>query len=54
MYLQRIEYTKKGKMGKNYFFRYKDNDGRGIYFKVAYDRKESNAGRHYLYSVTDR
>lgn len=45
---------KERKDGKELFFRYKDNDGRGIYFKVAYDRKESNAGRHYLYSVTDR
>lgn len=42
------------KDGKELFFRYKDKDGRGVYFKVAYDRKESNAGRHYLYSVTDR
>lgn len=45
---------KERKDGKELFFRYKDNNGRGIYFKVAYDRKESNAGRHYLYSVTDR
>lgn len=42
------------KDGKELFFRYRDNDGRGIYFKVAYDRKEINAGRYYLYSVTDR
>lgn len=42
------------KDGKELFFRYKDKDGRGIYFKVAYDRKESKNGRYYLYSVTDR
>lgn len=42
------------KDGKELFFRYKDKDGRGVYFKVAYDRKESNVGRYYLYSVTDR
>lgn len=42
------------KDGKELFFRYKDKDGRGIYFKVAYDRKESSSGRYYLYSVTDR
>lgn len=42
------------KDGKELFFRYKDREGRGIYFKVAYDRKESNVGRYYLYSVTDR
>lgn len=42
------------KDGKELFFRYKDKDGRGIYFKVAYDRKESKEGRYYLYSVTDR
>lgn len=42
------------KDGKELFFRYKDKEGRGIYFKVAYDRKESSSGRYYLYSVTDR
>lgn len=37
--------------GKTMFFRYKDNDGRGIYFKVAYDEKAEK--KYILYSVVD-
>jgi hypothetical protein len=37
-----------------YFFKYKDKQGRGIYFKVAFDRAQSKQGRYYLYSVTDK
>lgn len=37
------------------FFRYKDKDGRGIYFKVAYDSRPGDKERAYhLYSVVDR
>lgn len=39
--------------GKTMFFRYKDKDGRGIYFKVAKDYATSSHGRYYLYSVVD-
>lgn len=35
------------------FFRYKDRDGRGVYFKVGY-RENPGDGKHYtLHSVTD-
>lgn len=37
---------------RNVWFRYKDNDGRGIYFQVA--RNDQNQGRYELYSVTDK
>lgn len=58
--LQQSEYVptnhslyKSRKDGKEYFFKYKDKQGRGIYFKVAFDRKDTPKGRYYLYSVTD-
>ena len=40
--------------GKTMFFRYKDSDGRGIYFKVAKDNASGKGDRYYLYSVTDK
>ncbi|GEM_PF-1483116 len=46
---------KKGRNdGKMLFYRYKDKEGRGIYFKVTYEPR--NGGRKYysLYSVSDR
>lgn len=42
------------KDGKELFFRYKDKDGRGIYFKVAFDRQTNKEGRYYLFSVVDK
>lgn len=41
--------------GKTMFFRYRDKDGRGIYFKVAYNEKAEKGGKKYaLYSVVDK
>ena len=45
---------KERKDGKELFFKYKDKDGRGIYFKVTKDYAISPRGRYYLYSVSDR
>lgn len=42
------------KDGKELFFRYKDKDGRGIFFKVAKDYATNKNGRYYLYSVVDK
>ena len=40
--------------GKTMFFRYKDKDGRGLYFKVAYNSKAGTKGKEYaLYSVVE-
>lgn len=40
--------------GKTMFFRYRDTDGRGIYFKVAFNNKSEKEGKQYvLYSVVD-
>lgn len=46
--------TKGRKDGKEMFFRYKDGDGRQIYFKVAYEPNQSQGKKYYLYSVVDR
>ena len=41
--------------GKAMFFRYKDRDGRGLYFKVAYNEKAEKGRKEYaLYSVVDK
>lgn len=41
--------------GKTMFFKYKDREGRGLYFKVAKDNNSTNGnGRYYLYSVIDK
>ena len=45
---------KERKDGKELFFRYKDKDGRGIYFKVVYESKQGEGKRYYLYSVSDK
>lgn len=45
------ELYKKRTDGKSMFFRYKDKDGRGIYFKIAKDNMTGKEGRFYLYSV---
>lgn len=39
--------------GKTMFFRYKDKEGRGLYFKVTRDNAAGSNGRFYLYSVSD-
>lgn len=41
------------KDGKELFFRYKDKDGRGIYFKVAYEPRNGSRKYYYLWSVVD-
>lgn len=40
--------------GIEYFFKYKDKQGRGIYFKVAYEPKQGQGKKYYLRSVTDK
>lgn len=40
--------------GKELFFRYKDKDGRGIYFKVAKETYSGGGKTYYLYSVIDK
>lgn len=48
-------YKDRGNDGKTMFFRYKDKEGRGIYFKVAYNEKAEKGGKRYvLYSVVDQ
>lgn len=42
------------KDGKEIFFKYKDKDGRGIYFKVAHDPKNGARKSYYLHAVVDR
>jgi hypothetical protein len=56
--LQQSEYVptshelyKGRKDGIEYFFKYKDKQGRGIYFKVAYEPAQGK--KYYLRSVTD-
>lgn len=41
------------KDGIEYFFKYKDKQGRGIYFKVAYEPAQGQGKKYYLRSVTD-
>lgn len=46
--------THSRKDGRDLFFRYKDNQGRGVYFKVSY-QPNAEAGKKYsLYSVVDK
>ena len=45
---------KERKDGKELFFRYKDKDGRGIYFKVAKEPYSGGGKTYYLYSVMDK
>lgn len=41
--------------GKTKFFRYQDNQGRGVYFGIAQDNNgPRGATRHFLYTVTDK
>lgn len=40
--------------GIEYFFKYKDKQGRGIYFKVAYEPAQGQGKQYYLRSVTDK
>lgn len=42
------------KDGKELFFKYKDKDGRGIYFKVAKEPYSGGGKTYYLYSVMDK
>ena len=42
------------KDGKELFFRYIDSEGRGLYFKVSYERAQGNKKYYSLYSVTDK
>lgn len=58
--LQQSEYVptshelyKGRKDGIEYFFKYKDKQGRGIYFKVAYEPAQGQGKKYYLRSVTD-
>jgi hypothetical protein len=46
--------TKSRKDGKSLFFRYVDKTGRGIYFKVAYEKGQKDGKYYYLYSVVDK
>ena len=39
--------------GIEYFFKYKDKQGRGIYFKVAYEPGQGQGKKYYLRSVVD-
>lgn len=47
------ELYKGRKDGIEYFFKYKDKQGRGIYFKVAYEPAQGQGKKYYLRSVTD-
>lgn len=58
--LQQSEYVptshelyKGRKDGIEYFFKYKDKQGRGIYFKIAYEPAQGQGKKYYLRSVTD-
>lgn len=58
--LQQSEYVptthelyKGRKDGIEYFFKYKDKQGRGIYFKVVYEPAQGQGKKYYLRSVTD-
>jgi len=42
------------KDGKSLFFKYEDSDGRGIYFKIAYEPKQGSKKWYNLYSVSDK
>lgn len=59
--LQQSEYVptshklyKGRKDGIEYFFKYKDKQGRGIYFKIAYEPAQGQGKKYYLRSVTDK
>lgn len=45
---------KERKDGKELFFKYKDKDGRGIYFKVVHEPRNGSRKFYSLYSVSDR
>lgn len=47
------ELYKGRKDGIEYFFKYKDKQGRGIYFKIAYEPAQGQGKKYYLRSVTD-
>lgn len=47
------ELYKGRKDGIEYFFKYKDKQGRGIYFKVAYEPGQGQGKKYYLRSVVD-
>lgn len=58
--LQQSEYVptshelyKGRKDGIEYFFKYKDKQGRGIYFKIAYEPAQGQGKKYYLRAVTD-
>lgn len=36
------------------FFKYLDSDGRGVYFKVAYNPTAGDGKKYFLYSMDDR
>ncbi len=42
------------KDGTELFFKYVDNDGRGVYFKVAYNPTAGDGKKYFLYSMDDR
>lgn len=45
---------KNRKDGTQYFFKYQDSQGRGVYFKVAYNPTAGDGKKYFLYSVSDR
>lgn len=40
--------------GIEYFFKFQDKQGRGIYFKVTYEPAQGQGKQYYLRSVTDK
>lgn len=47
------ELYKGRKDGIEYFFKYRDKQGRGIYFKVAYEPGQGQGKKYFLRSVVD-
>ena len=50
----RTENTPDHKHGIVRFFKYSDNEGRGVYFGVAHEPGQGKGKRYYLYTVTDK